>query len=92
MKIQIYKHLQKSGGFTLVEIILAMTLFALLMTSVIESVQNMSFVRIKTENRVKLLEELYFFSETLVTNIKEGGSLDFEEYWNRASSNTIIGT
>ncbi len=48
-----------------------MTIFAFLMTTVLLSVQNMTFVRIKTENRVKLLEELYFFSEKLVTGVKE---------------------
>ena len=69
-----------------------MTVFATIMIAVLQSVQNMSFVRIKTENRVKLLEELYFFSETLVSNIKDGGSIDFEEYWNRNSYNTTIGT
>ena len=69
-----------------------MTVFATIMIAVLQSVQNMSFVRIKTENRVKLLEELYFFSETLVSNIKDGGSLDFEEYWNRNSFSTTIGT
>jgi hypothetical protein len=34
-------------------------------------------------NRVALLEELYFFSEQLFTTIKDGGTLDYEEYWNR---------
>ncbi len=75
-------------GFTLVEIMLGMTIFAMLMTAVLSSVQNMSFVRIKTENRVKLLEELYFFSEMLVTHIKEWWTIDYEEYWNRNSYNT----
>lgn len=81
-----------SAWFTLVEIMLSMTVFAIIMIAVLQSVQNMSFVRIKTENRVKLLEELYFFGETLVGSIKDGGSLDFEEYWNRNSFNTAIGT
>lgn len=82
----------KKRWFTLVEIVLGMTVFGFLMITVLVSVQNMSFVRIKTENRVKLLQELYFFSEKLVTNIKEGGSLDYEEYWNRKSFNTEVGT
>ena len=77
--------LKNKAGFTLVEIILAMTVFAVIMTSVILSVENMSIVRIKTENRIKLLEELYFFSEQLVSNVKEGGTVDYEEYWNRKS-------
>lgn len=71
---------------------LSMTVFALLMITVLVSVQNMSFVRIKTENRVKLLEELYFFSEKLVTDIKEWWSLDYEEYWNRYSYTWITST
>jgi prepilin-type N-terminal cleavage/methylation domain-containing protein len=65
--------LQKDNqGFTLVEIMLAMTVFAIIMTTVLLSIQNLSITRVKTENRVKLLEELYFFSEQLVGQIKEG--------------------
>jgi prepilin-type N-terminal cleavage/methylation domain-containing protein len=84
----IQKNKMWKWGFTLIEIMLGMTIFAMLMTAVLSSVQNMSFVRIKTENRVKLLEELYFFSEKLVTNIKEWWSIDYEEYWNRNSYDT----
>lgn len=50
----------------------------------------MSIARIKTDNRVALLQELYFFSEQLVTSIKEGGSVDYEEYWNRHSYSGLI--
>ncbi len=60
-----------------------MTLFALITTSVIIAVGNLSVTRIKTLNRVALLEELYFFSEQLFTDIKDWWTLDFEEYWNR---------
>lgn len=61
----------RRSGFTLIEIMLGMTIFALLMSTVLLSVGNMTFTRIRTENRVKLLEELYFFSEKLATSIKE---------------------
>jgi len=77
-------------GFTLVEIMLAMTVFAIIMTSVLLAVENLSIARIKTDNRVKLLEELYFFSEKLTHTIKEGGTLDYEEYWNRKAVGTTI--
>ena len=63
--------LKNKSGFTLVEIMLAMTVFAVIMTSILLSVESLSIARIKTENRVKLLEELYFFSEQLVNNVKE---------------------
>jgi len=76
---------KNKSGFTLIEIMLAMTVFAIIMTTVLLAVENMAIARIKTENRVKLLEELYFFSEQLVGNVKEGGTIDYEEYWNRKS-------
>lgn len=60
----------------------------MLMISVLLSVENMSIARIKTDNRVALLQELYFFSEQLVTSVKEWWIIDFEEYWNRQSYNT----
>ncbi len=77
--------------FTLIEIILAMTVFAIIMTSILLSVENLSIARIRTENRVKLLEELYYFSEQLASNIKEWWTIDYEEYWNRQGYwNTVL--
>jgi prepilin-type N-terminal cleavage/methylation domain-containing protein len=78
--------------FTMVELILSMVVFATIMTTVLISIQNMGVVRITTENRVTLLQELYYFSEKLVTEIKEWGSLDYEEYWNRQSYDIQIAT
>jgi prepilin-type N-terminal cleavage/methylation domain-containing protein len=59
-------------GFTILELVISMTLFAMILTSVIIAVENLSIARIKTLNRVALLEELYFFSEQLFTGIKDG--------------------
>jgi prepilin-type N-terminal cleavage/methylation domain-containing protein len=59
-------------GFTLFELMIVIAIFGMLMIAVLLSVENMSIARIKTDNRVALLQELYFFSEQLVTNVKEG--------------------
>lgn len=80
----------KIWWFTLIEIMLAMTVFAGIMTAVLLSIETLSVTRVKTENRVKLLEELYFFNEKLISEIKNGGTLDFEEYWNRKSLGSSI--
>ncbi len=88
----IKKLLQNHKGFTIFELMLSMTIFSLIMTSVLLSVENLSIARIKTDNKVVLLEELYFFSENLITAIKEGGIIDYEEYWNRKSYNTQTAT
>lgn len=82
----------KNKWFTLFELSIVIAIFGMLMISVLLSVENMSIARIKTDNRVALLQELYFFSEQLVTNVKNGGIIDYEEYWNRKSYNTAIGS
>ena len=64
-------HKLNNKGFTILELMISMTLFALITTSVIIAVGNLSVTRIKTLNRVALLEELYFFSEQLFTDIKD---------------------
>ena len=76
---------QNKKGFTILEMMISMTLFALIITSVLLAVESLSIARIKTLNRVALLEELYYFSENLFTGIKDGGTIDYEEYWNRMS-------
>jgi prepilin-type N-terminal cleavage/methylation domain-containing protein len=78
----------KNKGFTILELMISMTLFAIIITSVILAVENLSIARIKTLNRVALMEELYFFSEQLFMKIKDGGTIDYEEYWNRQAIGT----
>ncbi len=81
---------KNNRGFTILELMISMTLFALIITSVILAVENLSIARIKTLNRVALLEELYFFSEQLFTGIKDWGVIDYEEYWNRQAVGTRV--
>lgn len=78
----------KNKGFTILELMISMTLFAIIITSVILAVEHLSIARIKTLNRIALMEELYFFSEQLFMKIKDGGTIDYEEYWDRQSVGT----
>lgn len=73
---------------TLMELMISMAIFSLIMVSVLSSVQSMMVARIKTMNRIALTEQLYLFSEKLFSEIKDGGTLDYEEYWNRATYST----
>lgn len=72
-----------SDGFTLFELMVSMAIFALLMISVLESVGSIGIIRQKWDTKITLLQELYFFSEKLASAIKDGGTVDYEEYWNR---------
>jgi hypothetical protein len=69
--------------FTLFELMLGITIFAMLMIYTLEAVGNITIARTRSMSRITLIEELYFFSEKLATQIKEGGIIDYEEYWNR---------
>ena len=82
------RNIHNTRWFTLFELVISMTIFALIMISVFDSVANIGISRVKNVQRVSLLEELYFFSEKLATIIKEGGTIDYEEYWAR----TVDGT
>lgn len=77
---------------TLIELMLSMVIFALIMTMIMTSVNSMMLARVKNMNRIALTDELYFFSEQLFTAIKNGGTLDYEEYWNRKAYNTDAGS
>jgi prepilin-type N-terminal cleavage/methylation domain-containing protein len=81
--MSVISQIKNKRGFTILELLVSMTLFAIIVTSILVAVENLSIARLKTLNRVALLEELYFFSEQLFSSIKDGGTLDYEEYWNR---------
>lgn len=68
---------------TLLELMLSMAIFSMIMVMIMTTVQSMTVTRIKNMNRIALTDELYFFSEQFFTAIKDGGTLDYEEYWNR---------
>ncbi len=79
---------QNKKGFTIFELSIGMTIFASLMIAILASVSYISVARQKSENRIVLLQELYFFSEQLIGVITDGGTLDYEEYWNRMTYDT----
>lgn len=87
--MSVISQIKNKRGFTILELLVSMTLFAMIVTSILVAVENLSIARLKTLNRVALLEELYFFSEQLFSSIKDGGTLDYEEYWNRNAVGTV---
>jgi prepilin-type N-terminal cleavage/methylation domain-containing protein len=72
-----------TSGFTLFELMISMTVFGVIMITIFEAIANIGIARTRSMTRITLLEELYFFSEKLATTIKEGGIIDYEEYWGR---------
>ena len=69
---------------------ISMAVFSLIMISIMSAVQSMTVARIQNMNRIALTDQLYMFSEQLFTEIKNGGTIDYEEYWNRKNFDTTI--
>ncbi len=78
-----YAFIPSKVGFTIAEIIISLTLFSMIMIFAFQALANVGIVRIDTLNKVDLETELYYFSEKLAALIKDGGTIDYEEYWNR---------
>lgn len=84
--------IRKYVGMTLLELMISMAIFSMIMIAVMSTVQSMYAARIKTMNRIHLTEQLHTFGEQLFTEIKNGGTLDYEEYWNRTSYDVTTGS
>jgi len=82
------RYFRNKKAFTLFEVTLVIALFSIIVVYAFSSLVNLSVLRASIMSRVELEEDLYFFVEQLATTIKEGGSIDYEEYWNRQ----VVGT
>ena len=74
--------LRSKKGFTLVEIIVAVTMFMIVMTIVGVIFTNFFATKRKTEISRMLYEESRTALERIVKEVRRG-TIDYEEYWNR---------
>ena len=76
-------------GFTLIEMIISITIFAVIIIMAFDALGNIGILRSKISDQFDINNELYFAIEQLSAIIKEGGNIDYEEYWNRNSVGTL---
>lgn len=76
------------SGFTLVEMIISITIFAIIIIMAFDAMGNIGILRTRVSSRLDLNSELYSTTEKFVDLIKTGGDIDYEEYWNRK----VVGT
>ncbi len=79
---------KKLKGFTLIEILIWITLFSIIITSWFYAYSAVSLWKIKLIWKTSIEKESYFFSERLFEEIKKWWLLDYEEYFNRKVINT----
>ncbi|MDD3303029.1 MAG: prepilin-type N-terminal cleavage/methylation domain-containing protein [Candidatus Gracilibacteria bacterium] len=73
----------KKKAFTLVEILISITIFSFIITSGFYVFSNVSIGKVKLVEKTNIEKEAYYFSEKLFEEIKKGGVIDYEEYFNR---------
>lgn len=71
------------SGFTLIEMMISITLFAIVIIMAFDVMGNIGIMRTKVSSQLDLNNELYAVTERFVDLIKTGGDIDYEEYWNR---------
>ncbi|MDD2566174.1 MAG: prepilin-type N-terminal cleavage/methylation domain-containing protein [Candidatus Gracilibacteria bacterium] len=75
---------KKSKGFTLIEMIMVITLFAIIILIAFEAMGNIAVFRTRLASRLDIEQDLYYTTEMLSSEIKDfGGDIDYEEYFNR---------
>jgi prepilin-type N-terminal cleavage/methylation domain-containing protein len=92
MKFPIKNILKKNSenlrAFTLIEMIVSVTIFSIIIIMAFSAMGNIGILRNSVTNRLDLNNELYSVTEKFVDLIKTGGDIDYEEYWNRRAVGT----
>ena len=76
------------AGFTLVEMIVSITIFAFIIIMAFDAMGNIWILKTRISSQLDLNSELYSATEKFVDLIKTGGDIDYEEYWNRKAVGT----
>lgn len=69
-------------GFTLMEMLASITIFFLMMTTILWVYRQMVFIKTDTTAKQHLIQQSYLFMERINNMIKDKG-IDYEEYFNR---------
>lgn len=79
--------------FTLVEIMMWIVIFSIIMIWWFYMLSSLNFWKIKLIESTNITKDTFYFSQKLFEDIKMGGSLDYEEYFNRKINwfNTLNG-
>lgn len=70
-------------GFTLIEVLLASVVFALVAITAVEALASLGLSRNQSLDRSDLVTDLYAATETIAETVKRGGIIDYEGYFER---------
>ncbi len=70
-------------GFTLIEIMIGVLIFSVALIWGFKAYNSVLIWKVKLIEKTTIQKEAFFFSEKLFEEIKKGGLIDYEEYFNR---------
>lgn len=84
------KILSSKNWFSLIEVLMGVLIFSMVMTGAFYALSSVNIGKVKLIEETSLEKEAFYFSEVLFDFIKQGGTTDFEEYFNRQTINTGV--
>ncbi len=73
----------RTSGFTLIEVLVGVMLSGLILTAAYSSFQGIMKSEIRLGGVIDIQRNLFYLNEKLASLIHDGGTLDYEEYFNR---------
>ncbi|MDD4151123.1 MAG: prepilin-type N-terminal cleavage/methylation domain-containing protein [Candidatus Gracilibacteria bacterium] len=74
---------QNKIGFTLIEILLAITIFSIVIIAGFQALSRVNIGKVKLYTETDIEKQAFYFSEKMFEMIKGAGTVDYEEYFNR---------
>lgn len=78
----------KTRAFTLIEVLLGILIVSIVMIAGFQALSLIGIWKIKLIERTNIEKQWFYSAEKFFELIKKGGSIDYEEYWNRKVVNT----
>ncbi len=75
------------GGYSLIEIMTWILIVSIVMISAFYALSAANIWKVRIIDKGDIDREAYYFQEKLVDTIKQGGTIDYEEYFNRQTLN-----
>lgn len=73
----------KHAGFTLIEVLVSVVLSGVLLSSAFAAFQGILKSQVRLSGSINIQRNLFYLNEKLSSLIREGGTIDYEEYFNR---------
>ncbi|MBW7954404.1 prepilin-type N-terminal cleavage/methylation domain-containing protein [Candidatus Gracilibacteria bacterium] len=85
--------MKNNSGFTLIEILVGILIFIIVILGGFQALSSLTLGKVKLIEKTNITKDITYFTEKLFDEIKAGGTIDYEEYFNRlvVGNNTSSG-